>query len=425
MNMKKYLKTVSALVLSLAMAGPAMADEVVTYSGWLGTYDKNADLVARIKDQFKSETDIELKVIDTQFSEALNQATVTTLAGNPADALHLVAGWVPAMQEIGGLEPLDDYFTREQLDSIPQALRDAVSVDGKLYALPWVPGPVHPHFNRNLMIEAGLDPSNPPQTWEEFKDAIMKICALPPKDGAKIYGIALRTDQSPNSAQWSIPIIYGFGGDIQKDGVIDINTPEVATAYKWIQDITQAGCSPVGHGYSESRNTFAAGHAGFIMEGPWGRGLVENMSGGKLKVAPDGDVWVMEVPKAPDGSRKTIGNPHEIAMSALSKNKEQTAKFLEMVIFDKDNANMYYDVNGQLPTSSLPLLKQGAVGADTYSQIFVDTLGYTHDNPWKSAKFNAVMSQIAPELQKIVDGGDIPQALEAAERSIKRTLSRN
>ncbi len=424
-KMKKTIKLAAALALAMGVAAPAVAQETVTYSGWLGTFDKNADLVQRLKDKFKAETGAELRIVDTQFGKALNQATVTTLAGNPADAIHLIAGWVPAVQKIGGLEPLDGYFTKEQLATIPQALRDSVSVDGKLYALPWVPGPIHPHFNRNLMIEAGLDPENPPQTWPEFKEAIMKICALPDKNGAKVYGIALRTNQSPNSAQWAIPILFGHGGDIQKDGKVEINTPENAAAYKWIQDITQAGCSPVGHGFSESRNTFAQGNAGFILEGPWGRGLTENMSGGKLKVAPDGDVWVMEMPKAPDGTRRTIGNPHEITISALSKNKKLTAKLLEIMIFDNATTDLYYDVNGQLPTGSLPLLKQGAVGSDAYSQIFVNSLGYTHDNPWKSPQFNAVMSQIAPQMQKIVAGGDIDKALAAADKSIKRLLSRN
>ena len=422
--MKYHLLPKAMMMLSLALALPAVAKETVTYSGWMGTFDKNADLVDRIIERFEEETGAKLRVIDTQFSEALNQATVTTLARNPADAIHLIAGWVPAIQEIGGLEPLDDYFTEEQLNSIPQASRDAVTVDGKLYALPWVPGPIQPHFNRKLMIEAGLDPQNPPQTWPEFKDAIMKICALPDRDGAKVYGIALRTNQSPNSAQWSIPIIYGHGGDIQEDGTININTPEVAAAYQWIQDITEAGCSPTGQGFSETRNTFAQGNAGFIFEGPWGRGLVDNISGGEMTVAPDGDVWVMEMPAAPDGTRRTIGNPHEIAMSALSKNKDMTAKLLELFIFDETNTAMYYDINGQLPTGSLPLLQTGAVGDDAYSQIFVNSLDYTNDNPWKNAKFNAVMSQLAPQMQSIVAGGDIENSLAAAQKSIERVLSR-
>jgi len=418
-----YLKHALAAgcLLTVLQVGAA---ETITYSGWMGTYDKNADLILRIKDKFKDKTGAELKIVDTAFDKALNQATVTTMAGNPADAIHLIAGWVPAVQGIGGLEPLDDYFSKEKLDTIPQSLRDAVTVDGKLYALPWVPGPVHPHYNRNLMKEAGLDPDTYPQTWPELAELIQKICALPDKDGGKIYGAALRTSQNPNSAQWSIPILYGHGGDIQQDGEIKMNTPENQAGFKWLQDVAGSGCTAVGHGHAESRNTFAAGRAGVIFEGPWGRGLVENMSGGKMTVAADGDVWVALMPKSPDGTRKTIGNPHEIAMSSKSKNKKLTAEFLDLLIFDEDNTSMYFDINGQLPTSSMPLLQKGAVGSDAYSQIFIESLGYTHDNPWKSPKFNAVMSQVAPEMQKIVKGGDIAEALEAADKSIRRLLSR-
>ena len=222
--MSKYNKLVLGAAIALT-TGLAHAAETITYSGWLGTYDKNADLIYQIQRKFKEKTGADLKIVDTAFDKALNQATVTTMAGNPADAIHLIAGWVPAVQGIGGLEPLDGYFSKEKLETIPEALRDSVSVDGKLYALPWVPGPIHPHYNRNLMKEAGLDPDTYPQTWPELMDLIKAICALPDKDGGKIYGAALRTSQNPNSAQWTIPIIYGHGGDIQQGGEILFNTP--------------------------------------------------------------------------------------------------------------------------------------------------------------------------------------------------------
>ena len=395
--MSKYPKFIVAAALAFT-AAVAHAADTITYSGWLGTYDKNADLIYQIQRKFKEKTGADLKIVDTAFDKALNQATVTTMAGNPADAIHLIAGWVPAVQGIGGLEPLDDYFSKEKLETIPKALRDSVSVDGKLYALPWVPGPIHPHYNRNLMKEAGLDPDTYPQTWPELMDLIKKICA--------------------------IPIMYGHGGDVQQDGEVLLDTPENAAAFAWLQEVATSGCTAVGHGHAESRNVFAAGRAGVIFEGPWGRGLVENMSSGKLTVKPDGDVWVAPMPMAPDGTRRTIGNPHEITMSSKSKNKELTAAFLDMLIFDEDNTSMYFDINGQIPTSSMPLLMKGAVGEDAYSQIFIGSLAYTHDNPWKSPRFYAVMSKLAPEMQKIVKGGDIPDALAAADKSIQRLLSR-
>ena len=122
--MLKFKSLKYALAAGVILSAlPVGAAETITYSGWLGTYDKNADLIQQIKDKFRAKTGADLKIIDTAFDKALNQATVTTLAGNPADAIHLIAGWVPAVQGIGGLEPLDGYFSKEKLDTIPKALR--------------------------------------------------------------------------------------------------------------------------------------------------------------------------------------------------------------------------------------------------------------------------------------------------------------
>lgn len=418
-------KALVSATLSFALASPLIAEESITFSGWLGTEKMNQPLLDNFKTQFADKTGATLEVIDTQASNALNQATVTTLSGNPADVLQLFSGSIPAMHEIGGLEPLNDYFTAEQIESIPEALRSSVTFDGMMYAMPWSPGPVLPHYNRNLMLEAGLDPDSPPQNWAEFKDAIMKICALPDRNGSKVYGIALRTNQSANSMLWTIPIIYGQGGDIQKDGVIDINTPEVAAAFKWLQDITTSGCSPVGNGFSESRNIFAQGNAGFILEGPWGRGLIRTMTDGEMTTALDGDMWIMPMPVSPDGTRRTIGNSHEVVISSKSKNKELAAKFLEMLIFDERNTAMYFGVNSQLPTGSLPLLTTGDLAEDAYAQSFVESMSYMNDMPWKDGKFVSVLNEIAPHMQTIVAGGDVGEALDAADRSVKRLLSRN
>ena len=359
------MKVLAAAALTLSFAAPAFAQDTPTRSGRLGMFDGNADLVDRIGKRFEAETGATLRIVDMLFGEARNRATARTRAGNPADAIRLIADWVPAVQEIGGLEPPNGYFTAERLATIPEALRDAVSVDGKLHALPWVPGPIDPHFN------------------------------------------------------------HGHGGDIHRTAEIDINAPEVAAAFQWIQDITRAGGSPVARRRCASRNAFAQGNAGFILEGRRGRGRVERMSGGDLTVAPDGDVWEMEMQMPPDDGRKTIGNPHEMAMPALLEKTALTAKVPETLIFDEKTAAMHCDVNGRLPADSLPPLKAGAVGEDEHSQVFVISLEHTRDNPWTSARFNAVTSQIAPEMQKIVAGVDVAAALDAGDKAITRPLSRN
>ena len=155
------------------------------------------------------------------------------------------------------------------------------------------------------MKEAGLNPDQPPKNWAEFATAVDKICALPDRNGGKVYGVALRTSRSPNSAQWSIPIIWANDGKIvDAKGHVTFNTDAARAAYKWYHDVIARKCSPEFFDIQGSRNVFAQGRAGFIFEGPWLAGLIQKLSDRKLSVAPDGDIWI-----APDAGRQSRTSP--------------------------------------------------------------------------------------------------------------------
>jgi multiple sugar transport system substrate-binding protein len=425
-NMFLKSKTSKVLVSAVLLghAGVAYADSIKV-SGWHQLFDfsKPAILMAEKKYEEKN-AGTDLIMVDTAFGQALQQATVSTIAGNPSDVIQLVAGWVPAMAEIGGLQPLDNLLTQKEINSIPKTSRDALSWDGDLVAVPWNPGPILMHYNRNLMKEAGLDPDNPPKTWPELKEAVMAICKLPERNGGSVYGVALRTSQNPNSAQWSVPIVYGHGGDVQVDNVPQVNNQSVSRALNWIADVVNSNCSPVGFGFAETRTLFAQERAGFIFEGPWGRGLVKNMSDGKLTVEPDGDVWVAQMPAAPDGNVKTIGNPIVATVSSKSKNPELAVDFIRTVLFDKEITDEFFTSSGLLPSSSMDILGSGIVGADAYAQLFVDALPFTYDTPIKSSKFNMIMGELAIGMQEVISGANADDVLVDVQAKIESKLKR-
>ena len=424
MTLKQVL--LSGAVSALAIANPltSFADEIQV-SGWHQLFDFSKEAVFLAIDKFEKKNEgTEVVLVDTAFGQALQQATVTTLAGNPSDAIQLVAGWVPAMAEIGGLASLNDLLTEDEINSIPQSSRDSLTFDGELLAIPWNPGPILVHFNRGLMAEAGLDPDAPPTTWGDLKDAAMKICALPDQDGGPIFGIALRTAQNPNSAQWSIPIIYGHGGDIVVDGEVSVDNDAVKAAMEWIKEIVQAECSPVGFSFGETRILFSQGRAGFIFEGPWGKGLVQNLSDGKMTVAPDGDVWVSQMPGAPDGSTRTIGNPIVISVSSKSDQAEKTLDFIRTALFDTEVTDAFFVSSGLLPTSNMDILTSGIVGESAYAQHFVTALPNTYDTPIKSSKFNAILSELSVGMQEIIAGGDTDEVLDNVRKRVEVVLSR-
>jgi ABC-type glycerol-3-phosphate transport system substrate-binding protein len=351
MRTTKLWGLTTALGLGLAAMTAQAQDKVeLSYSGWINLYPHHAAAVGAIEEGFEKKfPNVDWILNDVPFDQALKQATVASLAGNAPDNIHLIAGWVPALVEIGALEPLNDYFTAEEWSKIPAASLESVTFDGQIMAMPWVPGPIIMFYNRNLMEQAGLDPDKPPQTWPELMEQAKAICALPDVDGAPIYGIALRTARNPNSAQWTIPIIYGFDGDvIDAEGNVQFDTPEIQAAYGWVKELVDSGCSPAGFTIDETRNTMAAQRAGFIFEGPWGRGLFDNLSGGKVTTAADGDIWAAPMPMSPSGKRRTIGNPHEITISSGSEHKDLAAEFIRHVIFDPEITDAYFIASKQL-----------------------------------------------------------------------------
>ena len=170
--MKLGRRTLLAAAAAAALAsGPVAAQQTqLTYAGWLNLYGAYKDTVTFLEKDFESRhPGVDWVHNDVPFTEMLKQTTAAVLAGNAADNLHLNAGWIPALYETGGLEPLNDYFTAEEWAKIPKPLLESVTFDGKIMAMPWVPAPILMFYNRNLMKEAGLDPEKPPQTWAKSR----------------------------------------------------------------------------------------------------------------------------------------------------------------------------------------------------------------------------------------------------------------
>ncbi|MDI1464574.1 extracellular solute-binding protein [Catellatospora sp. KI3] len=107
------------------------------------------------------------------------------------------------------------------LDTVPQVkdiqeqlMKVFTGPDGKVYGLPSANYSLGLVYNRTLFTKAGLDPANPPKTWEEVRTAAQKLKAL--GDGVVGYGDYSKS----NTGGWHFTAeLYSVGGDIAvKDG---------------------------------------------------------------------------------------------------------------------------------------------------------------------------------------------------------------
>ncbi|MFE0251057.1 ABC transporter substrate-binding protein [Streptomyces sp. NPDC059010] len=94
-------------------------------------------------------------------------------------------------------------------DTIQQQLRDIYTVDGKIYGIPRTGYSMGLIYNKKLFEEAGLDPEQPPTTWEELRTAAKKIAGL----GDGTLGYADYSAQ--NQGGWHFTAeVYSQGGDV-------------------------------------------------------------------------------------------------------------------------------------------------------------------------------------------------------------------
>jgi multiple sugar transport system substrate-binding protein len=419
----KWASALLATALATGFCAGAQA-ETIKIMGWIGLFDFQKPGWEKMVTTFEAQNPgVKIEYIGTPFEDTLNQATVAILGKNAPDIIQVASGWVPQLSAMKALEPLSDYLPADEIAKFPKVSLAAATVNSKVEALDWLPGPIAMGYNRTLMKKAGLDPDLPPKTWDEFTKAVDKICALGGSGDGKIYGVSLRTARHPNSAQWSIPFIWSNGGTVvDKAGKVSFNNEGVRKAYEWYRDVIRRGCSQEAFDIQASRSVFAQGRAGFIFEGPWLRGLVEKLSGGKLKVAKDGDVWIAPMPTAADGKVRQIENSNMLVLTKQAKDKKLAAKFISFLLGNTETVEYFYKTSQQLTTGRLDLLTTGDMGKDPYIQSFVDALPVSDPIPINNPQWNAVMDAVSPSLQSIIQGADAKTELSNADREIDRIL---
>lgn len=428
-NRRKAITLASAAAFASAGTRPAAAqggERVIRVMGYQSTFVQFREGWDWVQREFERRNPgVRVQDIPTAFDQTLNQITVSVLGGNAPDLVIVNPIWMAQLQSIGALEALEPHIPAEELRQIPQRLRDDVTFDGAVRGLFINPGVIMMVYNRTLMREAGLNPDAPPRTWPEFTEAIRKISALPPRPEGRVYGIALRTERQPIAAQWTIPVIWGFGGEFaDAGGELTLNTPAAIAAFNWYRDMVRNGHSPESATVADTRNLFSQGRAGFIFEGPWINGIVQNLSNRRLRVAADGDIWAAPMPADPAGRSRQFGNHGVIAMTPQARNKDLVAQFMRFMTGDQAAVERVFATSGVIATGRMDMLTAGTQGADAFSQLFVQALGSTTSVPLKHPRWAAAMDPIVVALQRVIQGADSAGELAQAEREARRIMAR-
>jgi ABC-type sugar transport system permease subunit/ABC-type glycerol-3-phosphate transport system substrate-binding protein len=139
--------------------------------------------------------------------------------------------------EQGFARPLDDLIAKDPdvMQRVnPTVKKVLTSYDGKIYAIPFFQVALALYYRKDHFLAAGLDPTKPPRTWDEFyKDA--QILSQVQKGR---FGFILST---PPGYHWQ-NFLYQAGGEVvapTESGIWQsrINTPEAAKAIEFYRKL--------------------------------------------------------------------------------------------------------------------------------------------------------------------------------------------
>jgi sorbitol/mannitol transport system substrate-binding protein len=196
-----------------------------------------------------------------------------------------VKNWVN-YEWIRSLDPLLERMDAEEkqeydLDDVLESVREGLSVDGKLYALPFYGETSMVYYRKDLFEEAGLTMPEEP-TWSQIFEFAKKL--HDPANG--MYGLVLRglPGWGENMAVFCT-MINAFGGRwYDMDWNAQFDTQEVRDAFEMYYKLIKNVCEPgaTGVGFTEGLTLMAQGKGAIWYDATVGAGLLNDPKQSKV-----------------------------------------------------------------------------------------------------------------------------------------------
>jgi hypothetical protein len=273
-----------ALIAAASSLGVAAAQTTVTIAT---VNNPDMQVMQELSTRFTAENpDIVLQwlVLD----EATLRSRVTTDAATGGASFDIVTigaydtplwgvnGWLQSIDALAAQYP--DAAEGYDFDDLLPAIRDGLSYDGELFAVPFYGESSFTMYNKRILDEAGLTMPEQP-TWDE----IAEIACAVHDPAAGVTGVALRG--KPGWGDNMAPIttvVNTFGGQwFDAEGRPQIDSPEWNAAISFYADLVQR-CGPAGVtgvSFPEALSLMSQGRAAIWVDATVAAGFLANSPG--------------------------------------------------------------------------------------------------------------------------------------------------
>lgn len=194
--------------------------------------------------------------------------SVMARAGATPDIVDIGCEYLGSAIDKGWVLCLDKYVTEEDKKTVSKNALDGAVVDGKIYAWPFWGGVYGMFYNKKLVTKAGLDPNNPPQTWDQFLNWATRMNNPP------VYGYA-GIWSSATLFHHHLARLYSNGGNLLNEDntkcLLD-QPAAIETLRFWTELYTKHKVIPPGpttYEYQEQTRAFASELAASMTNALW------------------------------------------------------------------------------------------------------------------------------------------------------------
>lgn len=398
----------------------------------------NGDMIRmqKLADAFTEQNpDIDLEWVTLE-ENVLRQRVTTDVAtkGGQYDVMTIGTYEVPIWGKQGWLVPLDDLDPSYDVDDILPAIRQGLTVDGTLYALPFYGESSMVMYRTDLFDKAGIEMPDAP-TWDFIADAARK---LTDKDN-EVYGICLR-----GKAGWGENVAFltamsnSFGAKwFDMDWNPQFDSPEWKETLNFYLDLMKDAGPPgaSSNGFNENLALFQTGKCAMWIDATVAASFVTNPNDSQVAdkvgfaLAPDTGkgkrgnwlwAWSLAVPAgsdAEDAAKKFIS-------WATSKD------YLELVAEKEGWANVppgtrtsLYENPKYQEAAPFAKMTLDSINAADPSNPTVDEVPYTGVQFVAIPEFQGIGTAVGQQFSAALAGNiTADQALQSAQQLTSREM---
>ena len=414
MNFRKFV----IFALMICMVGGLMPlsaqDEPVTMTMWVRSISFS---VQTLVDEWNATHDNQIELTEIPAGEFVTKMGAAVAAGEAPDIASIDLIYTPAFSSAGQLVDLTELVAElDYVDDLSPAHMTLGEYEGRNYAVPFAAEGSFMIYNTDLFIEAGLDPENPPSTWDEVLEAARAISEL----GDDIYGFYFAGSCAGCNAFTYLPFIWASGGDVLSEDFSEptiADDPIVREALEFYKTMWDEGLIPEGASIDSGENfvnAFSSGKIGIGLTGAFG---IDNY---KTNV-PDLNFDVAFIP-GKEGGAASFGGGDNIGIPTGSEYVEEAWEFIAWALSEEVQLEIYA-ANNQLPVR-LSLSDNEYFDADPRLKVAASTLSVGH-TPYSlvyNDLFNDANGPWLLMIQVAIFDGDIDGAIAEAQQRFSEIM---